>query len=117
MSLSRFDLVNNEVNNDSYLKEVKSLLKEKINRGEYPPEELTEDKILKLLIEVITERKTRERQKIYHIKLELSDSEADFYLKVLWVTLEEQRGDYQFIGEKELGDLRRKLWEEFENTV
>ena len=112
--MAAFDLVYREVSTDSYLKEYRWKVEKLIQAGEYPPEELTEGKIIEILCRVIFERKKRSPSPNDG---ELSDEDLEFYWKILWVTLEEQLSNYQFIEEIERRELQSKLQEAFNHHI
>ena len=111
--MSLFEQVLIEVNSDSYLKECKGLFDKLICEGEYPQEELTENKVIDLLIQIILRREQDNIRRQTYIQSEyvLSCRDIAFYWKILWVVLEEHLGIYRDVSEVQNQELINKLKE------
>ncbi len=64
--MTKFTIVKNEVCTNSVLKEIKELLDKQIKAGEYPQKELTEDKIIQLLIGIMIKHEEKSRRRTPH---------------------------------------------------
>ena len=120
--MSRFDLIQKEFDENTFLKESKQLLLDKIQAGDYPSSELTKEKIIELLAKLIIEQEKSGKQPICGDidTYEQSDEQQDFYFKILWVVLVEKIGYKQFLSQKEINSLklqiRRIFYANFLNT-
>lgn len=109
--MSRFDLIQKEFDENTFLKESKQLLLDKIQAGDYPPSELTKEKIIELLAKLIIEQEKSGKQPICGNidTYEQSDEQQDFYFKILWVVLVEKIGYKQFLSQKEINSLKLQI--------
>ena len=91
--MSRFEQVAQEVAKDSYLKEWFEKIMLIID--DYPPAELTEDKIIETVANSMIARSGDDVP---------NDDDRIFFSKILWVILERTKGNYEFVpnAEKEL---------------
>lgn len=91
--MSRFEQVAQEVAEDSYLREW--LEKIMLIIDDYPPAELTEDKIIETVANSMIARSGDDVP---------NDDDRIFFTKILWVTLERTIGNYEYLlnAEKEL---------------
>ncbi len=109
--MSRFDLIQKEFDENTFLKESKQLLLDKIQAGDYPSSELTKEKIIELLAKLIIEQEKSGKQPICGDidTYEQSDEQQDFYFKILWVVLVEKIGYKQFLSQKEINSLKLQI--------
>lgn len=109
--MSRFDLIQKEFDENTFLKESKQLFLDKIQAGDYPPSELTKEKIIELLAKLIIEQEKSGKQPICGDidTYEQSDEQQDFYFKILWVVLVEKIGYKQFLSQKEINSLKLQI--------
>ncbi len=106
--MSRFDQVQQEVQTSPILREIKAQLDTVIEQRQYSDKELTEDKIIDLLAQIIPTKEQADRQQLYSASRELHANIVDSYFKVLWVVLEERRG-IKYLDGREQQDYKSKL--------
>lgn len=94
--MSRFDQVQQKVQTSPILSKIKAQLDEVIEQGQYSDKELTEDKIIDLLAQIILTTEQADRQQLYSSSIELHPNMVDAYFKVLWVVLEEHLGNFAY---------------------
>jgi hypothetical protein len=125
--MPRFEQVRQEVMTDSHLKEAYEKFIERIKAGEYPSNELTEDKIIDLCVDLIIERKEGSphihRSAVKAEWMRLYELEVEFYFKVLWVVLSEKIGIttlgclFEYLNAQEQNGLKERLLESYTNTI
>ena len=95
--MSRFEQVAQEVASDSYLREwydkIMSIL------DDYPQVDLTEDKIIETVANSMITRSGDDVP---------NDDDRIFFTKILWVTLERTKGNYEYLPNAEK-ELKQKL--------
>ena len=95
--MSRFEQVAQEVAENSYLKEWLGKVTRIID--DYPPAELTEDKIIETVANSMIIRSGDDVP---------NDNDRIFFTKILWVTLERTIGNYEYLPNAEK-ELKQKL--------
>lgn len=95
--MSRFEQVAQEVAKDSYLKEWFEKIMLIID--DYPPAELTEDKIIETVANSMIARSGDDVP---------NDDDRIFFTKILWVALVQAIGNYEYLPNAEK-ELKQKL--------
>lgn len=106
--MSKFDQVQQEVQTNPILREIKVQLDTVIEQKQYSDRELTEDKIIDLLAQISREREQDNSRSEYSTQMDPEKIDWEFYFKVLWVELEERR-DIKYLNDREQQDYKTKL--------
>lgn len=101
-------MIQQEVQNSLFLTEIKTQLDTVIEQRQYSDKELTEDKIIDLLAQLIREREQDNSRSEYSTQMNPEKIDWEFYFKVLWIALEEHR-NIKYLNEREQQDYKTRL--------
>lgn len=115
--MATFTQIEKELADNSFMRECVGKLETAIEKGEYPLQELTEDKIIELLTSIILELEENAARKHFTTNINIERVDFDYYFKILWFVLVNNIGTSDFLSNPEQRTFKNKLIESVKQSL
>lgn len=115
--MATFTQIEKELADNSFMRECVGKLETAIEKGEYPMQELTEDKIIELLTSIILELEENSARRHFTTNINIEQVDFDYYFKILWFVLVNNIGTNNFFSNSEQQTLKSKLVESVKQSL